>query len=78
MVVVVVLVLVMVVVVVARYVRRFIKVYTRAKIQWALPCCPKGETRERNIERREVRERRGELPRAHTYVDLLRHQDGGL
>lgn len=34
-----------------RYVRRFIKVYTRAKIQWALPCCPKGGTREKNIER---------------------------
>lgn len=61
-----------------RYVRRFIKVYTRAKIQWALPCCPKGGTREKNIERRGERAKRRVLARAHTYVDFLRHQDGGL
>lgn len=50
----------------ARYVRRFIKVYTRAKIQWALPCCPKGETRGRNIEQRGERAKR-RAP-ARTYV----------
>lgn len=56
---------VVVVVVVAGYVRRFIKVYTHAKIQWALPCFPK-EGRKRIERSRSVSEEKCALAR--TYV----------